>query len=325
MKRLLILLVLFSLLSVPAFAGAQSESEGQSYPSKEIHIIVPYNAGGGTDMHARLLQEGLSKVFSVPVVIDNIGGGASSVGSLEVLDADPDGYTVLMNIVNNWTQYALGNADFTPLDFELVAEAGRYALVEVTTGTNPRFNNYSDVVKSIKTKPGSVEIATNIGAITHFTSLGIQEAVGGGAEFDMVHIGDGAQRITDVLGGHVDLTLMGVQEALPYYKSNQMKVLGIFSDERVKVMPDVPTMKEQGLDYVQEIGYWYMMPPGTPKEIVDTFADAVEEVMQMDFVIERLEGMGLRPTFARGAEFKKIVEQDGQRLIDLAEKYNLAK
>ncbi len=323
MKRLFVLLVLIVCMMGSVFAAAQAETEEQGYPMKEIRIIVPYNAGGGTDTHARLLQEGLSQVFDVPIVIDNMGGGASIVGSLEVLNAEPDGYTVLINIVNNWTQYALGNSDFTPLDFELVAEAGRYALVEVTTGGAPRFNRYSEVIKAIKNDPGSVVIATNIGAITHFTSLGIQEAVGGGAEFHMVHIGDGAQRITDVLGGHVDLTIMGVQEALPYYKSGQMKVLGIFGNDRVAVMPDVPTMKEQGLDFVQEIGYWYMMPPGTPQDIVDTFADAVEKVMKMDFVVERLEGMGLRPTFARGEEFKAIVEHDGQRLVDLAKKYDL--
>ena len=158
---------------------------------------------------------------------------------------------------------------------------------------------------------------------THFTSLGIQEAIGNNARFSMVHIGDGAQRITDVLGGHVDLTLMGVQEALPYYQSGQMKVLGILSDDRVEVMKDVPTMKEQGLDFVQEIGYWFFMPPNTPKEIVNTFADALEEVMKRPSVIKRLTDQGLRPTFVRGEDFKKLIQDDGQRLIDLAKKYDL--
>ena len=104
MKKLLVLMVLISLVAGSVFAAGKAEVESGMYPAKEIRIIVPYNAGGGSDMHARILQEGLSKVFSVPVIIDNIGGGASTVGSLEVLGAKPDGYTILFDSKNNGTQ-----------------------------------------------------------------------------------------------------------------------------------------------------------------------------------------------------------------------------
>lgn len=322
MIKLIISVVMMIAVSVSVF-GAGAPEEVEDYPSQEIRVIVPFGAGGGTDTHARLLQTGLNEVLPVPVVIDNIAGGAGAVGATEVLQADPDGYTVLINIVNIWTQKALGNTDYGPLDLEPVAEAGRYALVE-TTGTGSRFNSFEEIIAAIREQPGSVEVATNIGAITHFTSLGVQEELGGGAEFDLVHIGDGAQRISDVLGGHVDLTIMGVQEALPYYEAGEMKVLGVYADQRLDVMPDVPTMREQGLDYVQEVAYWFFMPPGTPQEAVDYFAEAIEQVMQMDHIVQELERQGLQPTFLRGDELVRAIERDGERIMNLAEIYDLA-
>lgn len=293
------------------------------YPTKPIKIIVPYNAGGGTDGNARLIATGLEKVLPHPVAIINMGGAASVLGSREVLNAEPDGYTVLINLGTNvWTNKALGNSDFGPFDFEPIAQTAMYYLVEVT-GTNSKYENLTQFLTDVKEKPNTVKEATNIGAITHFTTLEIQDKLGGDAAFKLVHIGDGAQRIANVLGGHVDATLMGTMEVKPYYDSGEMRVLAVFSPERVDGLEDAPTAMEQGWDIVRPITYWWFMPKGTPKERVEYFADALEEVMNMPEIIEKFKAKVMVPSFTRGEEFMKQIEEEGEKLMNIAEKHNL--
>ncbi len=319
---LLLLVALFSLSFAFAEGAAEQEGAEDEYPSQPIRLVVPYGAGGGTDTHARLIVRALEDILPVPVVVVNMGGGASAIGSREVLEADPDGYTVLINIVNIWTNQALGNTDFGPFDLTPVAEAGTFYLVE-TTGANSEWESFSEVAESIREEPGSVRIATNIGAITHFTSLGVQQEVGGGAEFNMVHIGDGAQRIAAVLGGNVDLTIMGTNEAQPYKESGEMRVLAVYAPERVEGMSDVPTAREQGVDYVQPVSYWFFTPPETPDNIVEYLADALEEAMADQRVLNRLEELTMLPTFKRGEELDEAIEAQGERLFNLADVYDL--
>ena len=322
-KRVALLALIALCFVLPAFGTGSAEPEAVAeYPSRPIRIIVPYNAGGGTDTHARLLARALEDILPVPVVIVNMGGGAGAIGSREVLEAEPDGYTVMINIVNVWTNVALGNTEFGPLEFEPVAEAGTFYLVE-TTGAQSRYNTFRQVLDDVRNRPGTVRIATNIGAITHFTSLGVQQQLGGNAEFNMVHIGDGAQRIANVLGGHVDLTIMSTAEALPYYRSGEMRVLAVYAPERIEGLPDVPTAAEQGLNYVQPSPYWLFMPPGTPQDRVDYLADAIEKVMTDPEMVRRFTEMTMIPTFKQGAELRATISEQGERLLNLAEVYDL--
>jgi len=312
---LLIVLVFIGLtFNVSIFAS--------DYPSKPIKIVVPYNAGGGTDSNARLIAMGLEKFLPHPVAIINMGGAASVLGSREVLNAEPDGYTVLVNIVNVWTNKALGNADFGPFDFEPVAQTGTYYLVEVT-GADSKYKNLNNFLQDVKEKPDTVKEATNIGAITHFTSLALQDRLGGDAAFKLVHIGDGAQRIANVLGGHIDATLMGTMEVKPYYDSGEMRVLAVYSPERLVGLEDAPTAKEQGLDLEQPVSYWWFMPKGTPQDRVDYFTDALEKVMQLPEIIERMESNVMVPSFLKGEELIQHIQEEGDKLMNIADKYNL--
>ena len=323
-KKAVLVLCIVGLSFATLFAEGQTEKEtaAAEYPSKPIRIVVPYGAGGGTDTHARLLARALEEILPVPVVIVNMGGGASAIGSREVLEADPDGYTVLINIVNIWTNKALGNTDFGPFELEPIAEAGTYYITEVT-GAKSKWQSFSQIADAIKKEPESVRIATNIGAITHFTSLGVQQEIGGGAEFNMVHIGDGAQRIASVLGGNVDLTIMGTNEAARYQESGEMRMLAVYAPERVKGVESVPTAKEQGIDYVQPVSYWYFMPPGTPQDRVDYMADALEKAMKDPQVLKRLQELTMIPTFKRDQELMDAIQTQGDRLLKLAKDYNL--
>ncbi len=325
LKRILLLCVVFMMLVPFVFAEGSAEKEqavSAEYPAKPIKLIVPYGAGGGTDTQARLLVRKLEELLPVPVVVVNMGGGASAIGSREVLEADPDGYTILMNIVNIWTNEILGNTDFGPFDFVPIAEAGTYYLCEAT-GAKSKWNNFGELAKALKNKPKSVRIATNIGAITHFTSLGVQQSAGG--EYNMVHIGDGSQRIASVLGNNVDTTIMGTNEVAKYQQSGEMRTLAVYAPERVKGMEDIPTAKEQGIDFVQPVSYWFFAPPGTSADIVEYLADILEKVMQDPAIRSKMEEMIMVPSYKRGDELKQAIQAEGDKLQKLGEIYNLGK
>ncbi len=326
LKRILLLMVVFTMALPFVFSEGSAEkgsaADTAEYPAKPIKLIVPYGAGGGTDTQARLLAKKLEEILPVPIVIVNMGGGASAIGSREVLEADPDGYTILINIVNIWTNEILGNTDFGPFDLVPIAEAGTYYLAEVTGGKS-KWNSFTEITRALKEQPQSVRIATNIGAITHFTSLGVQQEAGG--EYNMVHIGDGSQRIASVLGNNVDTTIMGTNEAAKYQASREMKTLAVYAPERVKGMEDVPTAKEQGINFVQPVSYWFFAPSGTDSAKVEYLADAIEKTMQDVAIRSRLEELIMQPTFKRGAELKQAIQEQGDKLQKLADIYNLGK
>jgi len=315
-----ILLVVCSLV----FAGGVQEEAPveEQYPTRPVTLIVPYNAGAGTDTTARMIAQKLEQIIGQPVPILNMGGASGGIGMSELMRSEPDGYTMALDLVNIWTRKALNTSDFGPEAFESIAECGSYYLVEVARQAS-QFTTLKEFYDSAKQTPDSVAIATNIGAIIHFVTLAMMD--GTGAQPRLVHIGDGAQRITSVLGGHVETTIMGTQEVLPYYTSNDMKVLAVYAPERVLWYPEVPTAKEQGFDVVQANFYWFFMPKGTPAERVNFMADALEQVMRDPEIIQRMVTMGMTPTYFRGAELQQRIDAEGKKLMDLAQRHNLGK
>jgi tripartite-type tricarboxylate transporter receptor subunit TctC len=240
----------------------------------------------------------------------------------EVLNAAPDGYTMGVDIINIWTRKALKTTDFGPEAFELVAQCGTYYLLEAARAASP-YNTLKELYEAAKKAPDTIQEATNIGAITHFTSLALMDATG--AKLRLVHIGDGAQRIASVLGGHVEITIMGTHEVLPYYKSKEMKILAVASPERVPGLEDALTALEQGIDVVQPVDYWFFMPKGTPKERVEFMADALGKVMKDPEIVNKMKAMAMVPSFLKGQDLKRHVEEQGKKILAIAEKHNLGK
>ncbi len=302
--------------------SAAARTAVEQYPVKPIRLIVPYAAGGGTDVTARMIVQKLEKVIGQPVAIVNIGGAGGGLGMKEVLSAAPDGYTMGVDIINMWTRKALKTTDFGPEAFELVAQCGSYYLVEAARAASP-YNTLKELFEAAKKAPDTIQEATNIGAITHFTSLALMDATGG--KLRLVHIGDGTQRITAVLGGHVEMTIMGTHEVLPFYKSGEMKVLAVAAPQRVEGLEKAPTAREQGIDVVQSVDYWFTMPKGTPGEKVDFMADALGKVMQDPEIVGKMKSMSMVPSYLKGEEYRKHVDEQGRKILAIAEKHNLGK
>ncbi|MDR1625870.1 MAG: tripartite tricarboxylate transporter substrate binding protein [Spirochaetia bacterium] len=328
MKKWGVLLLIFLVFQGMLFAEGSREKSApaattqEAYPVRPVKLIVPYAAGGGTDLIGRMVAQKLEQIIGQPVPIINIGGASGGLGMQELLKSPADGYTIGMDIINIWTRKALKTNDFGPEAFDLLAQCGTYYLVEATRFASP-YKNLKELAEAAKKQPDSIQEATNIGAITHFTTLSFMDATG--AKLRLVHIGDGAQRITSVLGGHVETTVMGTHEVLPYYQSKEMRVLGVASPKRIPGLEDAPTMAEQGMDVVQPVDYWFYMPKGSPKEKVSYITDALEKVMKDPEIIRKMSEMAMEPSFLRDGELLKRVDAQGKNIFAIAEKHNLGK
>lgn len=277
-------------LAVPAMSD--------NYPDKAIEIVVPAKAGGGSDITVRTIQPFLEKALGVDVVVLNVPGAGSVAGSRRVVDEDPDGYSVLVNHTTLLTAIALGKADFGLDDLALAAKGVSIPLVIVVPGDSP----YSDIASIAKASTESKIIAgVNLGALNHFTMLLVESKVEA-SNFRYVQTGGGAKTTAALLGGHIDVGVLGASEALKLVESGDAKVIAAVGAERIDYMPDVPTAIEQGINASLSIDFSWYMPKGTPSERQEVFSKALSAALSDPEVINALEKRGISPSYTDGPD-----------------------
>jgi len=245
LRRIFLMAVL--ILVVPALVACGSQGRGgSSFPSKEITIIVPWNAGGGNDLMARKLQAVLQEEMEVAVVVKNVPGGNGVVGITEVINAKPDGYTVGVHTSTTLSTIALGNADLKPEQWTSIAQISEDPLVLVVKADSP-WNDLNAFVEHMRANPGKVTIATpGTNNVNHAVAVMLADATG--TEFQHVPFEGGALVIPQLLGGHVDAAVLKPSESMAQIKEGQFRALAINAEERMKSLPDVPTFKESGVE-----------------------------------------------------------------------------
>lgn len=321
-KRIFITMALTTLI-VMCFSQLVT---AESYPSKPVKAIVPYGVGGITDLHARFVQKALKGNLSQPLVVVNVPGGASMIGTRKAKDSPADGYTTLTTVPAILTTEALGIAGFNPMEaFIPVAQTGVAPVAMVVRKDSP-FKNLKDVLEAAKAKPNSVKDATNIGAFTHFVSLSLCKAAGN-IEFRYIQVGGDTKKVASVLGGHSDFAWISIPAVMPLYKSGDVRVLCVFSDKRHPNLPEVPTPFDAGYKNVEilEVGIWWFMPAGSPQDAVDTMADKLEQAMQSEGLIADYKKLGTQPVFLKGNAFRQKLENKRKAIKSLAKDVKLKK
>lgn len=307
-KKMMVLIL--TMLVAAIFAGcAQSQSttsnEGETgsnekidtsnYPSKPITVVVPAGAGGDTDANARLLGKYLEKELGQPVVISNVTGAGGTVGANQVLDADPDGYTALFFHNSLLLNRIMGLTEDSYDSFKLagiaVLDQGNTFMVSADS----EFKDLQDVVEYARENPGEISIATEVGGFTHLQLLALQKDQD--IELNIVDVGGAAEKVTALLGGHVDIVPTSLGLVKNYVDSGDMRSLGIMANDRVDLMPDVPTFIEQGVNSEFEKFFFFGFDPETPDEIVEAFAKAVENVVNDEEYVKDAEKFLVTPTF----------------------------
>ena len=285
-------------IALPAASQTPSTGSGQAYPTRPVRVIVPFAAGGNTDLTARWIGVKLAEVFGQQVVVENRPGGATNIGSELVAKAPPDGYTMLMggatNAINMSTQ-AKPPYD-TVRDFAPVVLCVKGANVLTTHPSLPA-RNLKELIALAKARPGQLNFASS--------GLGSSNQMAGEllkvmANVNIVHVPykGNSPALTDTLAGNVEMMFSGVPVLIPHIQSGRLRAIAIGSLKRFSAIPAVPTFDESGLKgYEATTWFGLMAPIKTPKEIVARWNTEVGKILASPdlkgrFLNEGLEAMG---------------------------------
>jgi len=304
MKRFLtVLLVLVVTASV--FATGVQEEEG-SYPEKTVRVIIPWSVGGMTDVLTRPIANWLEEYFGVPFVVENKPGGGGVVGSLEIENSPNDGYTIGTTSMS--TVSAKYVAPMAPdIDnVELIAQAISIPAT-VTVNADSPFQTVEELIEYAKANPGELSNSNSgNGASAHIYAL----TFGARADIEMNHIPypGYAEAVTSLLAGNVDMTNIPLPDVAPYVDSGELRMLAIAAADRHPSYPDVPTLREVGIDAVMGNYSGFVAPKGTPQEYLDILEDAIGQAIADPEISSFLINAGFQPVFAGQDEFAVIVD-----------------
>ena len=290
-----------------ALSGVAAAQE--SWPSRPVHIVVPYTPGTGADILARVLGPKLADRWKAAVVTDNKPGATGNIGADFAAKAAPDGYTLLLTATSFTTNPALKPAPFDPVaDFAPVALVATGALGVYINPQVP-VKNMREFVALVKSQPGKLYYSSpGNGGPQHLAMELLKLETG----MDIIHVPykGAAGAITDLVGGQVQAMISALQTVAPHVKNGRLRMLAVMSSHRAEAFPEVPTLKEAGLPDL-EVETWYAMfaPAGTPTAIVGRANRDVNELLKEADVREVLAKQGLEPAggtpHALGARVKR--------------------
>jgi tripartite-type tricarboxylate transporter receptor subunit TctC len=308
-RRHLILATSLLAIGLPWQASAQSD-----YPNKPIKIIVPFPAGGTSDVMGRLIADELGKALKQSVVVENIGGAGGAIGSERAAKSAPDGYTLVLtgvgsNAVNHGLNPKLGYD--SNRDFHHITQIMSGPNVLVVHPDQP-FKTMKELIAYAKSNPGKLNFGYTPAASGHMAMEQLKQS----AKLFMVGIPyrGGAPMMTDLLGGQIPLTFINQDAALPHVKSGKLRALAVTSAERNPLYPDTPTIAESGVPGF-EANSWVGIsaPKGTPKPILDKLESVAVSAMQSTAVKAKLESQGFVIPTLGSAAYSRFVASEIDR------------
>ena len=308
---------LFVIFLLTAVGCANPESKTGTYPRKPVKIIVPFDAGGGSDTFTRIIQQAVQQeqLLSQPLVVINVPGAGGSIGARRVKNSRPDGYTILQLHEGMLTNRYSGNSNFGPEAFTPIAGTGQMAHVIAVRDDSP-FGNLSHLLKEAADKPDSVIFGVGIGAPSHFAGMMLENAYtqrDHGAKFRFTQAGGGAKRFASLLGGHSDVTTFSVAEFLEF-RASGIRALAILTKERNSQLPDVATAGEQGIEVASANMHFWWAPKGTSTDRVSAVSEALRKALELEQVQSKLAKMATDPVFISRTQLKSELEEREERI-----------
>ena len=299
-------------LFLAATPSAHAQASG-AWPSKPIRLIVPYAAGGGTDIVARLVADKLGQGLGRPVVVDNKPGGRSIIAYESLLQDKADGHTILLNNSSHGLQAAYKGLRYDPAtDFVPVSELAVSALVFVVSPNNPA-RTLPEFVTWTRQHPGKVSFGSfGVGTASHLAG----EIVNGAQKIDMTHVAyrGSAPALNDLLSEQVQALFVDPASAVAYVKAGRLRALAITGAHRWKAYADVPTFGELGYKDLASDGWWGVLAKkGTPPEIVARLADELRKIVRSPEFGEKVETLGAEPLVTTPQEFGAQIQSDMAR------------
>jgi len=306
LRLMSVALVVLAALLASDVARAQ-----ETYPDRPVRVVVPYPAGGGTDTLARLLADQLSRQWGQPIIVENVGGAAGNIGAAEVARAKPDGYTLLLAspgpiATNGFLYKEMGYDPARWIPIALLA-TGPYVLVlrkslEVST--------IADLISRAKSDPGKITSATpGIGSVGHLSTVQLEMLAG--IKTVQIPYRGLSHAINDIIAGHVDMMFDTPTTSLALHRDGKVKIVAVGTTERVRELPDIPTIAESGLPGYRAVT-WYAMvaPPQTPAALADKINRDVVDILARPDAAEKVRGIQMEPmTKSRAQAAQFFVEE----------------
>lgn len=303
--------VLFAASALLPASGLRAQGEAAGFPDRPVRLVVPFPPGGATDQSARLLAAEMQGRLGQPVVVDNRGGAAGTIGVEHVVRSQPDGYTLLFHTsalaldpsLKANLPYSVEN-DLAPIT---LAARGAYVLV---AGPKVPAKDLRSLIALAKSKPGEIHYGSpGVGSSSHL----ITEMFAARAGLQLTHVPyrGGGPAVAGLLSGEIQLFVDAVQTARPLVQDGQVNAIGVTTAERAALMPAVPTLAEGGLDGFG-VGYWHgiLAPAATPPARVAKLGTAFREVIAQPAMRQRLTELGLTPVANTPEEFRATLLAD---------------
>jgi len=305
MKRWLTLLASLAL----AFAAAAADAQDK-YPSKVVRLIVPFAAGGSTDIVARALGQELSKLIGQPVIVENKPGAGGTIGSDYVAKSPPDGYTLLLGTVSTHAaaMSLYEKLPYDPLrDFTPITEIATIPNLVVVNAASVPVQTLAELVQLAKKEPGKLTFASNGSGTSNHLATELLKTTAG---IDIVHVpykGSGPA-LNDLLAGHVSMMLDVVMTSYQYVKAGRLKALAVTGSTRSPLLPDVPTVAEQGFPGFEAIVWFGVLAPAkTPPAIVEYLNKQLVAAINSPSLKTLLEGQGAQTVGNTTSDFAKVI------------------
>jgi tripartite-type tricarboxylate transporter receptor subunit TctC len=309
-------------LALGLFAGAAlltSAASAQDFPARVIKMVVPYPAGGPTDVIARIVAEEMGKDLGQNVIVENLGGASGSVGTRAVARAEPDGYTIVFG--NNQTHgnnmFLLKEPGYDAVkDFAPLAGAGAFEHVFVVKNDLP-VKTIPELIELAKKDPGKLNYgSTGVGSGSHLATELFMTRTG----IKMTHVPfrGAAPLVTEIMGGRIDVSNSTLPSVLSQFQAGQMRAIGIASPQRNPAAPNVPTLREQGVANADaESWAAFFAPVKTPKPILDKLSGTIVAILKKPDVKERITKIGFTLNVREPEAFKPYLEKEIQTWAEI--------
>jgi len=315
-------LALASLAPAAVHAG---EGPG-GYPSKPIRLIVPFLAGGATDLMARGMAQKLGEALGQPVVVDNRAGAGGSIGAEAVANAPKDGYTLLYSTMGVLT---INPSLYGNLKYDPVKSFAPVGLTHVTSNllvVNPQVpaKSVAELVALARNKPGGLTFSSAGNGTSSHLSGELFKSIAG---VDMQHVPykGSAAGLTDLLAGRVDMTFDTASNFVEYIKNGKLRALAVTSRGRLSAMPEVPAMSEASgfADYDVSLWLGVLAPAGTAPDIVQHLHRSLVKIMREPAMEASLKPYGIQPLHSTPEEFAKVIDQDRRKWLAVVKAANI--
>ncbi|MAV87016.1 MAG: hypothetical protein CMM67_02090 [Rhodospirillaceae bacterium] len=278
------------------------------FPTKPIRVIVPTGPGGSTDVTSRLVASVVHQYLGQPMIVMLKGGAAGTIGMAATMAEKADGYTLVFGTGNHTSIVPhVRKVTYDSLnDFIPVFKVNNDPYLIISR--SDRFKNFKQLIDEMKANPGKISFGSN-GLYGNGHSMILKIELDAKVKFKHVPFKGGGPAIRSMLGGHVDTAggLFASAGTLGRYKNGSVNILGIAAEKRDKLAPDVPTFREQGVDFVYQLWRGFMAKKGTPQDRIDIIVDALSKTMKDKTFLRLMKAVGSPPNPLHGKEFKNMI------------------